>query len=149
MRRDLQAPIAPTSVPAGVSIAPFTPDMAPACRELMNRVYGEAFGDTMPFDIWWPWVSQDAEYDPSMMFVATAGSDVVGFCHGWREPFIKDLVVGEAWRRRGLGAALLSRALEAYASRGAASVDLKTDVANLRARALYKKLGFVVVERLG
>lgn len=149
MRRNLEAPIASAPLPAGLSLVPFTPQVAPACRELMNRVYGEAFGDTMPFAVWWPWVSEDAEYDPSMMFVATAGGSVVGFCHGWHVPFIKDLVVDLPWQRRGLGAALLTLALAEYRARGKSYVDLKTDVDNLRAQSVYRKLGFTIVERVG
>lgn len=149
MRRELGAPLAPAPLPAGIDLVPFTPAVAPACRDLMNRVYDEGFGDPIPFEHWWPRVSGDPDYDPSMMFVATADSQIIGLCHGWQEPFIKDLVVDPAWRRHGLGAALLTLALAAYAARGAAFIDLKTDVDNLRAQALYLKLGFVIVERVG
>ena len=148
MRRDLSAPIAPAPLPADIALVPFTADIAPACRELMDRVYAEAFGEAMPFAVWWPWVSGDAEYDPSMMFVAAAEGTIVAFCHGWRDAFIKDLVVDGEWRRRGLGGALLTLALADYARRGHPSVDLKTDVDNLTAQSLYTRLGFAIVERV-
>jgi ribosomal protein S18 acetylase RimI-like enzyme len=149
MRRDLRTAIVSAPLPAGMALAPFTPEIAPACRDLMNRVYDGTFGDSMTFDAWWPWVIGDTEYDPSMMFVAVSTDGVVGFCHGWREPFIKDLVVASEWRRQGLATALLTRALTEYTGRGHTFVDLKTDTDNLRAQALYRKLGFDVVERVG
>jgi ribosomal protein S18 acetylase RimI-like enzyme len=148
MRRDLAVPVAPAPWPAGLTRIPFGPGIAPSCRALMNVVYAEDFGDEVPFERWWPWVSGDADYDPAMMFVAADGERVVGFCHGWRAPFIKDLVVAADWRGRGLGAALLTSALNGYAARGDTSVDLKTDVDNQRAQSLYTRLGFVIVERV-
>lgn len=116
----------------------------------MRRSYPGGLGDNgISFDGFWQWLTTDAEFDPALIFIAEADSDVVGLCHCWTGNFIKDLVVDAAWRRRGLGAALLTMALEAFAARGAASVDLKTDVDNLTAQSLYKRLGFEIVERIG
>lgn len=149
MRRDLRLPLASAPWPDGVVLATLTLELAPACRELMNAVYAEGYGDQREFDEWWNWVTSDADYDPRLCYVAIEGPTVVGFCHSWAGPFIKDLVVAKSWRRRGLGAALLTVALESYIRRGVAEVDLKTDVDNLTAQSLYTRLGFVVVERVG
>ena len=43
---------------------------------------------------------------------------------------------------------MLTRTLEALAAAGHPSVDLKVDVENLRAQAVYGRLGFTVVERV-
>jgi ribosomal protein S18 acetylase RimI-like enzyme len=145
MRRDLTAPIMPAPLPEGVVLQPFDAPIAPACRDLMNRAYDEV----VPFDKWWNWLTADSEYDPAYVYVACADKAVIGFCHSWTEPFVKDLVVDEAFRRRGLGAALLTKAMTIYATRGEAFVDLKTDVDNLTAQSLYRRLGFEIVERIG
>lgn len=148
MRRDLGAPIRPAPLPPGVVLVSFNERIAPACRDLMNRVYADGFGDPVPFDIWWPELTADSEYDPALCFVAVANGEVAGFCHGWTEPFIKDVGVDAAFRRRGLGGALLTQALETYAARGTPFVDLKTDVDNVAAQSLYRRLGFAIVERV-
>ncbi len=149
MRRDLALPIAPAPFARGIELIPFDRDSAEVCRDLMNRVYAEGFGDPVPFEAWWTKLIADAEYDPTLMFIAAMGGSVIGFCHGWRKPFIKDLVVERDLRRRGLGAALLTLAMETYARRGANSVELKTDVDNVVAQSLYRRLGFEIVERIG
>ena len=149
MRRDLSVPLIPHRWPDGIVLATLTPGLAPACRELMNGVYAEGYGDQRAFEEWWPWLTADADYDPKLCYVALEGGNVVGFCHSWAGPFIKDLVVAQSWRRRGLASALLTTALETYAKRGEREVDLKTDVDNLTAQALYARLGFVIVERVG
>ncbi len=150
MRRQLSLPIAAAPLPAGLGRVALTRKTAMPARELMRRVYDGELGDNgISFDGFWDWLTTDPEYDPELIFVATAGGEVVGFCHCWSSAFVKDIVVDEAFQRRGLGAALLTLALQAFASRGASSVDLKTDVDNLTAQSLYRRLGFEVVERIG
>jgi ribosomal protein S18 acetylase RimI-like enzyme len=149
MRRDLSAPVAILPLPEGVALERFTPALAPACRELMNAVYADGYGDVVPFERWWDWVSNSDDYDPSLVLVAIASGAPVGFCHGWLDPFIKDVVVAHQWRRRGLAAAMLTTLLADYRRRGAPSVDLKTDVDNLAAQALYRNLDFEIIERVG
>lgn len=150
MRRDLHAPIMPAPLPDGVALVPFSREVAPACHALMDVVYADGFGGNRPYAEWWTWLTENqfADYAPQHMYVARSGDGIVGFCHGWEEPFIKDLVVAGAWRKRGLGSALLTSALEGYRAAGAASVDLKTDVDNVTAQSLYRRLGFSIVERI-
>lgn len=149
MRRPLNAPIAPAAMPAGVRLIPFDIITARACRDLMNRVYAEGFGDARDFDEWWPWLTTDADYDPALMFVAVKDESIVGFCHCWTGAFIKDVVVDRFSRGHGLGAALVTSALLACRDRGAPFVDLKTDIDNCKAQSLYRRLGFAIVERVG
>jgi ribosomal protein S18 acetylase RimI-like enzyme len=114
---------------------------------VMRRAYDGDLGDHgISFEGYWEWLTTDSEFDPELIFIPEADGEVVGLCHCWTSAFVKDLVVDEPFRRRGLGAALMTLALEAFASRGAASVDLKTGVENVRAQSLYRRLGFEVVE---
>jgi ribosomal protein S18 acetylase RimI-like enzyme len=145
MRRDLRIPVAPLAEPPGLGIESFDAEQAGACRDLMNRAYGEVGDEPVPVGAWYNAMVDDAQYDPALIWVAKADDTVVGFCHCWRAPFVTDLVVDRAWRRRGVGAALLTTALMAFTSRGATSVDLKTDIDNVKAQSLYRRLGFVVV----
>ena len=150
MRRQLSLPIKPAPLPDGITLVPFTVDTARQGRELMRRAYDGDLGDNgISFEGFWSWLTNDPEYDPTLIFVAAAEGAVVGFCHCWREAFIKDLVVDAAFRKRGLGAALLTLALDTFVERGATAVDLKTDVNNVVAQSLYRRLGFEIVERIG
>lgn len=149
MRRDLTAPIVPVPFPSGVMLVDFDRDVARACGELMNRAYGEVGYAPVRFEDWYDALVGDAEYEPALVWVAMAQGHVVGICQCWNVPFVKDLVVDAAWRRRGLGGALLTLAMTTFAERGAGSIDLKTDIENEAAQSFYKRLGFVIVERVG
>lgn len=145
----LDAPIADAPLPEGVSLRRFDIDTARDCRDLMNRVYAEGFGDPREFDKWWNWVTADADYSAALMFVAVSTGTVIGFCHCWTGAFIKDVVVDRDFRGRGLAGSLLTKALVACKKLDAPYVDLKTDVDNVIAQSLYRRLGFEVVERVG
>jgi ribosomal protein S18 acetylase RimI-like enzyme len=147
MRRPLDAPIAPAPLPPGVTLRPFDIDTGRECRDLMNRVYAEGFGDPHAFHEWWTWVTTDADYSAEMMFVAVSDNTVIGFCHCWTGAFVKDIVVDRYFRAQGIASALLTMALVACKDLGAPYVDLKTDVENIKAQSLYQRLGFEIVER--
>lgn len=66
----------------------------------------------------------------------------------WTSGFVKDLVVRESWRGRGLGEALMRDALKVFTHRGARSVQLKVHGDNNGAVRLYERIGMRVVERL-
>ena len=57
--------------------------------------------------------------------------------------WIEDVVVDEAARGHGIGAALNRRAMQIAADRGARTVDLTSRPARVAANELYRKLGFV------
>jgi ribosomal protein S18 acetylase RimI-like enzyme len=147
MRRQLHLPIVPAPLPPGVNLIPFSRAAVRAGREVMRRAYDGDLGDRgNTFEGFWEWLTNDAEFDPALIFIAEADGEVVGLCHCWTGNFVKDLVVDAPFRRRGLGAALLTVALREFARRGAGSVDLKTSVENAAAQSLYRRLGFEAVE---
>src|SRR5690606_33507720 len=98
------------------------------------------------FETWYRSLVRDEEYDPSRVWVVLADDRVVGFCQCWTSAFIKDVEVDTAWRGRGVGAALVTTALAAFAGRNVSHVDLKTDADNHAALSLYRRLGFEIVE---
>ena len=148
MRRRLDGRVVEvTPLPSGLTLLPFTEETAKGSCALMTRVHVDGPGE-IPFFAHWFGITMDEEYDPELVFLAADGDEVVGFCQCWTGNFIKDLAVDQTWRRRGLGTALLTRALSAFQSRGADYVDLKTDLDNKTAQSLYKRLGFIIVEEV-
>lgn len=84
-----------------------------------------------------------------VFYLAECGGEVAGYvlavahedtCH------VMSLAVREKWRRRGIGAELLTRALSECKSRGARRAVLEVAVDNEPALRLYLKLGFRVKE---
>lgn len=66
----------------------------------------------------------------------------------WRETVeISDLVVGAAWRSQGVGTALIQYMLAIARQQGFPRVEVGVAVANTRAAALYRRLGFTHLER--
>ncbi|MCG6924481.1 MAG: GNAT family N-acetyltransferase [Acidobacteria bacterium] len=82
------------------------------------------------------------EHDPDGCFVAMAGPEPVGMVtttsfgpSGW----IGNLIVEPEFRSRGIGRALMERALESLRDKGAVTVRLEADPPGI---PLYRKLGF-------
>lgn len=83
------------------------------------------------------------DYSGFPLLVAVAGTVTAGFCC-WRqsaadEAEILNLAVDPAWRRRGVGSALL----QAVAQRARGTIYLEVAELNAAAIALYRKLGWV------
>jgi ribosomal protein S18 acetylase RimI-like enzyme len=88
----------------------------------------------------------------SIVFVAEAGGDAVGFAQvyptfgsielrpAWR---LNDLYVHEPARGTGVGAALMRAVVEAGTAAGAAWLDLETARDNAVAQRLYEREGYV------
>lgn len=134
--------------PDGIRVATFRPEDAPALHALLEHGYRRGGGSVDRFEAWLPAMTGDAEFDPSLWFLAWEEDRPAGAALCWTSAFVKDLVVHESWRRHGLGEALLRRVLAEFAARGAATVELKVHAANTGAVRLYERLGFVVVERI-
>ncbi|EUC58452.1 GNAT family acetyltransferase [Rhizoctonia solani AG-3 Rhs1AP] len=62
--------------------------------------------------------------------------------------YIAMLVVGSAWRKRGIARHLVELSIDAMAANGADEVTLETEFDNTPALALYSALGFVREKRL-
>jgi ribosomal protein S18 acetylase RimI-like enzyme len=149
MRVDLEgnAPGEP-AWPEGIRVSTFRQEDAGALHALLEHGYRKGGGSVDGFETWLPAVTGDGEFDPSLWFLARAEDRLAGAALCWTSAFVKDLVVHESWRRRGLGEALLRRVLTEFAARGAAAVELKVHATNAGAVRLYERLGFVVVERI-
>jgi dihydroorotate dehydrogenase electron transfer subunit len=75
---------------------------------------------------------------------------VMGFLYAWEvadELQIQDLATGSAWRRQGVGRALLGAALDYGRAQGLRTALLEVRSTNRAAVALYRSAGFVPVRR--
>jgi ribosomal protein S18 acetylase RimI-like enzyme len=84
------------------------------------------------------------------ILLAEAGGDAVGLLacgikpnlyHGGSAGIVEELVVRPAYRRRGVGEALLRHALDLLEDAGCVEVALSTDLGNQGAQALYRRVG--------
>lgn len=149
MRRSLDEPVPSPVWPKGVRLVPFMPDdHARRIHSLLVTAYAHGGGSVAAFDVWWPRLRGDAQFDPALCLVAVnENNDVAGVAQCWTSAFIKDLAVAPAYRRQGLGAALLHEACRVFRERGAAFIELKVEADNPSgALLLYRAHGFEEVE---
>ncbi|MGE3704210.1 MAG: ribosomal protein S18-alanine N-acetyltransferase [Vicinamibacterales bacterium] len=98
-----------------------------------------------------PWTREMYEAElrkEGVSFILLARDDagrLIGFCSYWRvldELHVNNLAVLPSHRRRGLGRALLQRALDDGRRSGATRAYLEVRASNADARHLYARLGF-------
>jgi GNAT superfamily N-acetyltransferase len=97
---------------------------------------------------------RDIDRDPAhILVVAQSGPDVVATLqlsfipglarHGALRAQIEAVRVADAWRGRGLGAAMMDWAIAEARRRGCALVQLTSDKTRTSAHRFYERLGFV------
>lgn len=138
----------PPQWPIYVDVRSFTIGDAEPLHSLLVGAYRHGEGGVADLPTWTAQMTGDEEYDPALWTLAEANDRLVGAVLCWTSGFVKDLVVQEAWRGRGLGEALLRHALHTFAARGAQAVELKVHADNSPAIRLYHRVGMRVVERL-
>jgi ribosomal protein S18 acetylase RimI-like enzyme len=118
-----------------------------------HAVLQEAFADTLDHDPieypqWRAKIASLPSVDFDEWFVAEVDGEWAGVLQSAdpgaesNEAWVKMLAVQRAYRRRGVGAALLRHAFAAYARKGRTSVGLGVDLANPTAPAsLYRAVG--------
>jgi len=143
IRRSLAEPAPPVALPEGCELTPLAAADAGHIHSLMQFSYAPGYGSVRPDALdWWEALVSDSEFDRNLVFVVKSGERVIGFCAVWTSSFIKDIVVDGSYRRRGVGSALLSLAIEAMRKRGAQEIALKVDMYNANAQRLYAQFGF-------
>ncbi|MET7370996.1 GNAT family N-acetyltransferase [Micromonospora arida] len=136
--------------PSAVTVRPVRPDDEADLVEF-HRIYEAAFGDTpdhepLSYERWRARIGDLTAWDE--WFVAEVDGVPVGALQssdqaldqqsGW----VKSLSVLSAYRRRGVGAALLRRAFARYAEKGRRAVGLGVDLTNPTAPlSLYRSVG--------
>jgi len=146
LRRMLGGALQTPVWPDGFSLRTFEPADASDAHALLTRVFDD--GADGSFEEWWARVSGDAEFDPELFFVVhDASGQLAAIALCWTSAFLKDLAVDPGARRLGVGEALMSHVFSVFQARGAARLDLKTDlVENADAVRLYRRLDMIEVD---
>jgi mycothiol synthase len=152
----IEAPAEPV-IPDGIEIRPYR---HPEDERRVYEATQEAFADHWGFhpislDGWREFNVKANNFEPDLWLVAWDGDEVAGVSlnypersgdpgHGW----VGTLGVRRAWRRRGLGEALLRRSFAALHARGQRKVRLSVDAENTTgATRLYERAGMHVHRR--
>lgn len=154
MQRGLPADDAHAEPPDGITMRLGRPD---GDEVIAYRVLDEAFRENFGYEPadheeWLQEFRGMPGYDPSLIVLAFEGEEPIGASVslaaddgvGW----VGDLGVREAWRRRGVGRALLARSFAELAARGHHEVRLGVDTENTTgATDLYAGVGMTVRRR--
>jgi mycothiol synthase len=140
--------------PDGVHVRTYTGDDGERVHRLLDEQYGawDSSYVARSHDGWLAFMTQHDEFDPELWFLVERDDELVACALHWREHrrrgWVKDLVVRESERGRGIAKALLHAGFRAYAERGADRVGLKVDATNpTGAPQLYERVGFVTDRR--
>lgn len=149
------------SFPDGIIVRPYNPGTE---TEAVYRTFVDSFRDHFGF-MEQPFEKGFAEfkhnlieepgYDPRFWFVAMAGDEMVAVCLCRREDpedaeagWVSELGVRRAWRKRGLGYALLKQAFAAFYADGKKRAGLGVDADSLTgALKLYERAGMRVLRQ--
>ena len=152
MQIDMSEPPPAPAWPAGVVVAPFRPEEDLAA---VHACMHEAFAHEWSFrqeaiDDWRKRKLEDPRFDASLWAIAREGGEVCGVALStagqFEMGFVNALAVRPAWRRRGLGLALLRQAFTWFWERGERRVGLGVDTENpTDARRLYERAGMRAV----
>ena len=153
MRATLDEPVPPPEPTPGVELRPARPGED---ERVVFDVLADAFSNHVrPMTSYEHFVEAQVDhpdYDASLWALAVEGEQVLGainvFNHG-DMAFIRHVGVRAQARGRGIGSALIRRAMAQLQERGQRQVDLGVDIEDeVGAARLYEKLGFVTVQRL-
>lgn len=145
----------PPAWPAGITVRSARPedDEYRMLFAITNETFADHYGFVPnTFEDWLHFSTQLMPFDPALWRIAMHGDEVAGICLnrplkpgspdlGW----ISTLGVRRAWRRRGLGEALLRDAFGLLHARGQRRAGLGVDASNLTgATRLYDRVGMHV-----
>jgi mycothiol synthase len=152
MRIELDREPEPPEWPGGIEPSPFREEDARAFHAAVQEAFRDEWGFVgLPFEDWKRTRLGAPETDTSLWFLARDGDEIAGFarCDAERDGggWIGMIGVREAWRRRGIGLALLQQAFREFFRRGVPHVGLGVDADNpTEATRLYEKAGMRVIK---
>jgi ribosomal protein S18 acetylase RimI-like enzyme len=138
--------------PAGITVRTMRPDYD---DRVVHATIEEAFADhwghvPRSFEDWEQVVLHSDGFNPALTFMAFAGNEVAGVVvNRYRDiAWVWQLAVRRAWRKRGLGLALLLHSFNEFYQRGDRAVGLGVDSqSQTGATRLYEKAGMRVTKR--
>ena len=166
MRRDLTKPIPDKSLPDGLALRTYRAELDRSVMDAFNDSFQDHWNFTPVTEADWQlFFTGRSVFRPDLSYLAvtpdpeSGPEKIIGFClnsvspdenerHGVRKGSINQLGVRQAWRKRGVGTALLCRSMSALKSEGLEYAVLGVDSENSTgALQIYESLGFEVVKR--
>jgi mycothiol synthase len=153
---ELDGDVEPPPLPEGIEVR----TLGEGEERRAYEAYTASFADHWefqpdPYERWRRYAVESSAFDPTLWFLAEAGDEVAGVAicqlhdsgdprHGW----IGILGVLPAYRRRGLGGALLRHVFAEFARRGCTRVSLGVDAESTTgAVRLYERAGMRQIRR--
>jgi GNAT superfamily N-acetyltransferase len=138
--------------PAGISWRTMQIDQdARAVHATIVEAFADHWGYVAPsFEEWSQHVLESDKFDPSLTFMAFDGHEIAGVAVNRHRDiaWVGSLAVRRAWRKRGLGLALLLHSFTEFYQRGDRVVGLGVDAQSLTgATRLYEKAGMRVTRQ--
>ena len=138
--------------PGGVNVRAVRDDEHRRIYEAVQEVWrdtNDPIDET--FDEWAHWTVRHDSFDPALWFLAEADGALAGFSLCRQDPtdpnagYVASLGVRRAWRRQGLGEALLLHSFRAFRERGWTRGTLGVDASSKTgATRLYERAGMRV-----
>ncbi|MEP6895007.1 MAG: GNAT family N-acetyltransferase [Chloroflexota bacterium] len=158
MRINMEAPPVVSELPTGITLRTYNPETALesvylAAEDSFRDHYGHV---DSPFEEgvqrFKHYMTEYEGFDPTLWFIAMDGDEIAGICicrhQAYDSPdvgYINTLGVRRAWRKRGIGLALLSLAFSEFYRRGKRMAGLGVDAESLTgALRLYENAGMHV-----
>jgi mycothiol synthase len=152
----VEAPAEPV-VPEGIELRPYRhPEDEQAVYEALQDAFAENWDfHPEPIERWREFTVKWRNFDPDVWLVALEGDEVVGASLNYPERaddpgygWVGTIGVRRAWRRRGVGEALLRRSFALLHARGLRKVRLSVDSENpTGATRLYERVGMSVLRQ--
>ena len=147
MEIKLEEAPAPVTFPTGIELRPFTrEEHAKAVWQANNEAFRDHWDSHEgTYEEWAHDKFGNPNFDPSLWMIAWEGDELAGFSQnrmrkgmGW----IGTIGVRRAWRKKGLGLALLRHSFGEFYKRGTTTIGLGVDSENLTgATRLYQRAG--------
>lgn len=161
MERDLQVPLPPVpAMPPDIVLARYDRARDDDMRTIYNEAFAVSYGSpAQDAEGWETWFTGSRAFRPDLSTMAMQGDRVIGLLlsyfyeadaatAGYAEGWIGQVGVLTPWRRQGLGAGMIARALHEYKAAGFScavlDVDEESEIGGL---GIYSRLGFGVVRK--
>jgi mycothiol synthase len=146
----LDGPPVEPSFPEGIELHPFVKgEHDVPVWQAQNEAWRDHWGShDVTLEEWKRSRFDDPEFDPTLWQIAWEGEEVAGFSlnrYRMGIGLIRTLGVRRAWRKRGLGEALLRQSFVEFYKRGTKTIGLGVDAQNSTgATRLYQKAGMYI-----
>jgi len=146
MEITLDEPPPTLEIPKGIELRPFAEEHDYLAYEAHEEAFSDHWGHTP--GTYERWQHHFEGHDRSLWYIAWDGNQIAGYClcrYRMGIGYVGTLGVRPAWRKRGLGEALLLHSFNEFYRRDMKTIGLGVDAENpTGATRLYKKVGMHV-----